>query len=58
MVGRGGLGVLHSVFNKLFLLCVLLCAGGARVVVEVFPYTTIWRIVVSLFRSHEVWGQA
>ena len=39
------LGDLHSAFNKLFLLCVSLCAGGARVVVEVFPYTSIWRIL-------------
>jgi len=38
--GVGG-WVLHSAFNKPFLLCVSLCAGGARVVVEVFPYTTI-----------------
>ena len=44
-VGGWGLGVggwvLHSAFNKLFLLCVSLCAGGAPVVVQVFPYTTI-----------------
>ena len=31
------LGDLHSAFNKLFLLCVSLCAGGARVVVKCFP---------------------
>jgi hypothetical protein len=39
--GGWGLGVLHSAFNKPFLLCVSLCAGGARVVVEVFSYATI-----------------